>query len=177
MNSTRPTPPTATPGRRASPPSRPPSSAGRVRHRHGLRREDRRGTRRSPAPGHVGRYGRLHLIGHRAGLDNCRLDAYTCSMTPKKNPNGRRDRSQRDRADAPHLRRGASIRRPGKGHDHQRRIDYVAVRPASHYCFDHKTFGGIVFPTLRRVVGRSPSGPRLSGPNSVLIQITDVSVT
>ena len=57
------------------------------------------------------------------------------------------------------------------------RIDYVAVRPASHYCFDHTTFGGIVFPTLRRVVSRSPSGPRLSGPTSVLIQITDVAVT
>jgi hypothetical protein len=56
------------------------------------------------------------------------------------------------------------------------RIDYVAVRPASHYCFDHTTFGGIVFPTLRRVVGRSPSGPRLAAPTSVLIRITDVAV-
>jgi hypothetical protein len=56
------------------------------------------------------------------------------------------------------------------------RIDYVAVRPASHYCFDHTTFGEIVFPTLRRVVGRTPSGPRVSGPTSVLIQITDVAV-
>jgi hypothetical protein len=56
------------------------------------------------------------------------------------------------------------------------RIDYVAVCPASHYCFDRKTFGGIAFPTLRRVVGRSAAGPRVSGPTSVLIQITDVAV-
>jgi hypothetical protein len=54
---------------------------------------------------------------------------------------------------------------------------YVAIRPASRYCFDDTTFGRIVFPTLRRVVGRSPSRPRLSGPTSVLIQITDVTVT
>ena len=56
------------------------------------------------------------------------------------------------------------------------RTDYVAVRAASHYCFDHTTFGGIVFPTLLRVVGRIPSGPRVSGPTSVLIQITDIAV-
>src|SRR5437899_1729849 len=36
------------------------------------------------------------------------------------------------------------------------RVDYilgVAGRaPASHYCFDHVTFGAIVVPTLRRVI-------------------------
>jgi hypothetical protein len=39
------------------------------------------------------------------------------------------------------------------------RLDYLAVGPASHYCFDHANFKGIVFPTLRRVVPRPPSGP------------------
>jgi hypothetical protein len=56
------------------------------------------------------------------------------------------------------------------------RLDYVAVGPAAHYCFDHATFGGLVFPTLRRVVSRSPSGPRVNAPTSVLLQITDVVV-
>jgi hypothetical protein len=57
------------------------------------------------------------------------------------------------------------------------RLDYVAVGPGSHYCYDHTTFGGIVFPTLRRVVQRTPSGPLLSGPTLVLIQIANVSLT
>jgi hypothetical protein len=46
--------------------------------------------------------------------------------------------------------------------------------PAAHYCFDHTAFGGLVFPTLRRVVRRPPSGPLVNGPTAVLIQITDV---
>ena len=54
------------------------------------------------------------------------------------------------------------------------RLDYVAVGPASHYCYDHTTFGGLVFPALGRVVGRPPSGPRTSAPTAVLIQIADV---
>lgn len=40
-----------------------------------------------------------------------------------------------------------------------RRLDYVtdiAGGVGSHYCFDHETFGGLVFPTLRRVVARRP---------------------
>lgn len=56
------------------------------------------------------------------------------------------------------------------------RLDYVAVGPASHYCFDHKNFGGIMFPTLRRVVPRPPSGPRVNGPTAVLLQITEIAV-
>ena len=56
------------------------------------------------------------------------------------------------------------------------RLDYVAVGPAAHYCFDHATFGGLVFPTLRRVVSRPPSGPRVNAPTSALLQITDVVV-
>ena len=44
------------------------------------------------------------------------------------------------------------------------RLDYVAVGPAAHYCFDHTAFGGLVFPTLRRVVRRPPSGPLVKAP-------------
>jgi hypothetical protein len=56
------------------------------------------------------------------------------------------------------------------------RLDYAAVGTAAHYCFDHTTFGGLVFPTLRRVVPRTPSGPRVNGPTAVLIQLADVAV-
>ncbi len=56
------------------------------------------------------------------------------------------------------------------------RLDYLAVVPASHYCFDHTNYKGIVFPTLRRVVVRPPSGPFVNGPTAVLIQIADVVV-
>ena len=57
------------------------------------------------------------------------------------------------------------------------RLDYLAVGPAAHYCFDHTAFGGVVFPTLRRVVPRPSSGPLVNGPTAVLIQIADVAVT
>ncbi len=38
----------------------------------------------------------------------------------------------------------------------------------------HRLYKGIVFPTLRRVLRRPPSGPLVNGPTAVLIQITDV---
>lgn len=59
------------------------------------------------------------------------------------------------------------------------RLDYVTDvlgGVASHYCFDHRAFAGLVFPTLRRVVRRTPSGPELSGSTAVLLQIADVAV-
>jgi hypothetical protein len=57
------------------------------------------------------------------------------------------------------------------------RLDYLAVAQASHYCFDYVTFKVIVFPTLRRVVPRPPSGPQVrNGPTAVLIQIADMVV-
>jgi hypothetical protein len=34
---------------------------------------------------------------------------------------------------------------------------------ASHYCFDHTPFGGIVIPTLRRAVSRTSKGAVFSG--------------
>ncbi len=54
------------------------------------------------------------------------------------------------------------------------RLDYLAVGPAAHYCFYHTNYKGIVFPTLRRVLRRLPSGPLVNGPTAVLVQIADV---
>src|SRR5215468_9026912 len=47
---------------------------------------------------------------------------------------------------------------------------------AAHYCFDHTSFDGIVIPTLRRAVSRTPKGAVLSGPTGVLLQIRDIKV-
>jgi len=47
---------------------------------------------------------------------------------------------------------------------------------ASHYCFDHIPFGGIVTPTLRRVVSHTPKGAVLSGPTGVLSQMSDIKL-
>ena len=57
------------------------------------------------------------------------------------------------------------------------RLDYVtdvAGGVASHYCYDHFDIGGILFPTLRRVVVRTPKGPLLSAPTAVLLQLRDI---
>src|SRR5215813_10324641 len=60
------------------------------------------------------------------------------------------------------------------------RLDYVnevaGGGTASHYCFDHASFSGLVFPTLRRVVSRTPTGPFISGRTMVLLLISDVLV-
>jgi hypothetical protein len=45
----------------------------------------------------------------------------------------------------------------------------IVAGAASHYCFDHTPFGGIVIPTLRRAVSRTPKGAVLSGPTGVLL--------
>ena len=60
------------------------------------------------------------------------------------------------------------------------RLDYVTDvlgGVASHYCYDHQEFGGLVIPTLRRVVRRTPTGPALTGPTSVLLQLSNVGVS
>jgi hypothetical protein len=60
------------------------------------------------------------------------------------------------------------------------RLDYIteiAGGVASHYCFDHATFGGLTFPMLRRVVRRSGAGAELSGPTAVLVVIQDIRVS
>jgi hypothetical protein len=62
-----------------------------------------------------------------------------------------------------------------------RRMDYTAdvvKGVASHYCWDHKEFGGIVFPTLRRVIRRDPETDRpiLEGPTSFSLDYCSVEV-
>ena len=47
---------------------------------------------------------------------------------------------------------------------------------AAHYCYDPMTFGGVVIPTLRRVVRRTPDGPLLSGRTSFILDYVDVAV-
>jgi hypothetical protein len=60
-----------------------------------------------------------------------------------------------------------------------KRLDYttdVLGGVAAHYCYDPQTFDGIVIPTLRRVVRRTPDGPMLSGRTSFLLDYVDVAV-
>lgn len=58
-----------------------------------------------------------------------------------------------------------------------KRLDYVtdvAGGVAAHYCYDHLTFGGLVFPTLRRVTRRTDEGAWPSLRTFILIEIGDV---
>jgi hypothetical protein len=60
------------------------------------------------------------------------------------------------------------------------RHDYVAEvagAVGAHYSFDHASFSGLVFPTLRRVVGLTPTGPLISGPTAILLLISDIVVS
>src|SRR5215470_2803976 len=64
------------------------------------------------------------------------------------------------------------------------RLDYAAdvvgdkvAGAAAHYCFDHTPFGGLVIPTLRRAVSRTPKGAVCSGPTVVLCQLSDITLT
>ncbi len=57
-----------------------------------------------------------------------------------------------------------------------RREDYTADIVSSrgksaHYCFDHKTFSGLVMPTRRRVVLRRASGRALAGPTLAWLEV------
>jgi hypothetical protein len=59
------------------------------------------------------------------------------------------------------------------------RLDYTPSMsgfPAAHYCFDYRSFDGLMIPTLRRVVSRLPSGPQMGGPSGFLVVITDAIV-
>jgi hypothetical protein len=47
---------------------------------------------------------------------------------------------------------------------------------AAHYCYDHTTVHGFIFPTLRRVVRRTAEGPLLSGRSSFILDYTDLLV-
>jgi hypothetical protein len=58
-----------------------------------------------------------------------------------------------------------------------RRIDYVTDvlgGVAAHYCYDQATIDGLVFPTVRRVVRRTPEGPLLSGRTSFILDYTEL---
>ena len=60
-----------------------------------------------------------------------------------------------------------------------RRLDYVTDvlgGVAAHYCYDQVTIDGLVFPTLRRVVRRTPEGPLLSGRTSFILDYTNLGV-
>ena len=60
-----------------------------------------------------------------------------------------------------------------------RRLDYVTDvlgGVAAHYCYDQVTIDGLVFPTLRRVVRRTPEGPVLSGRTSFILDYTNLVV-
>lgn len=60
-----------------------------------------------------------------------------------------------------------------------RRPDYktdVVGGVAAHYCFDHREFGGIVMPTLRRVVSGRDDGPKVTGRTGFLLDYIDVEV-
>jgi hypothetical protein len=62
-----------------------------------------------------------------------------------------------------------------------RRIDYktdILGGVGSHYCFDYKTYDGIVIPTTRRVVWRAMPGriPLLVGPTSFGLQYMEVKI-
>jgi hypothetical protein len=60
-----------------------------------------------------------------------------------------------------------------------KRLDYVTDvlgGVAAHYCYDPVTFDGIVIPTLRRVVRRTPERPLISGRTSFVLDYVDVRV-
>jgi hypothetical protein len=47
---------------------------------------------------------------------------------------------------------------------------------ASHYLYDPKTFAGLVVPTRRRVVQRTPAGPKITGITAVFLDYLDVQI-
>jgi hypothetical protein len=60
-----------------------------------------------------------------------------------------------------------------------KRLDYVTDvlgGVAAHYCYDPVTVDGLVFPTLRRVVHRTPEGPLLTGRTSLLLDYTNLEI-
>jgi hypothetical protein len=60
-----------------------------------------------------------------------------------------------------------------------KRLDYVTDvlgGVAAHYCYDPVTIEGLIFPTVRRVVRRTPEGPLLTGLTSFELDYTNVEV-
>jgi hypothetical protein len=59
---------------------------------------------------------------------------------------------------------------------HDYNADIFGGTPAANYSDKHRTFGGIVFPTRRRVVPRNTDGTTLPEPILVSIELLDVAV-
>jgi hypothetical protein len=60
-----------------------------------------------------------------------------------------------------------------------KRIDYttdVLGGVASHYLYDPKNFAGLIVPTRRRVVQRTPAGPKITGITAVFLDYLDVQI-
>ena len=60
-----------------------------------------------------------------------------------------------------------------------KRMDYttdVLGGVASHYLYDPKNFAGLVVPTRRRVVQRTPAGPKVTGITAVFLDYLDVTI-
>jgi hypothetical protein len=60
-----------------------------------------------------------------------------------------------------------------------KRMDYttdILGGVASHYLYDHKTFDGLVIPKRRRVVRRTPAGPKITGITAVFLDYLDVKI-
>jgi hypothetical protein len=60
-----------------------------------------------------------------------------------------------------------------------KRIDYttdVLGGVASHYLYDPKNFASLIVPTRRRVVQRTPAGPKLTGITAVFLDYLDVKI-
>jgi hypothetical protein len=60
-----------------------------------------------------------------------------------------------------------------------RRMDYVtdvAGGVASHYCFDHRPYDGLMISTLRLVVSRTDQGAKVTGRTGFLLDFIDVAV-
>jgi hypothetical protein len=60
-----------------------------------------------------------------------------------------------------------------------KRLDYVTDvlgGVAAHYVYDPKKFDGLTIPTFRRVVRRTPEGPRMAGPTSFALDYSHVRI-
>jgi hypothetical protein len=60
-----------------------------------------------------------------------------------------------------------------------KRIDYttdVLGGVASHYLYDPKKFAGLIVPTRRRVVQRTPAGPKITGITAIFLDYLDVQI-
>lgn len=62
-----------------------------------------------------------------------------------------------------------------KRHDYDAEV--LGGTPAAHYAYDYQEFSGILVPTRRRVLGRTPDGTSASDPVIVSIDLSKVEFT